>query len=247
MNKTISNVTVKDATKGTVEAIFSRFNVVDKDGDVTLPGAFKDGDEVVISAYGHQSHFGRLPVGKGVIEVVGDEYAKLNGQFFLDTADGKDTFQVVKNLGPLGEWSYSLNNVKSHFGTFDDQQVNFLESIFVKEVSPVLMGAGVGTQTLGTKSLHDQITLTVEAVKQAINSAERVVALRAEKGKTLSNVNTEGLAGLDVEIGRLKSLLDAIKDNGSEEATHEIPEDIKALALQFRRSALFSSLPQIGA
>ena len=36
---------------------------VDKDGDLTLPGAIKDGMEVVISAYQHQSHYGALPVG----------------------------------------------------------------------------------------------------------------------------------------------------------------------------------------
>lgn len=245
MKKTFSDVVIKDADKGTVEAVFSTFNVVDKDGDVTLPDAIEDGAEVVISAYGHQSHFGQLPVGKGIIHNDG-ERGILKGGFFLDTVAGKDTFTTVKHLGPLGEWSYSLNNVKSHFGTFDDQQVNFLESIFVKEVSPVLMGAGIGTQTLGTKSLHDQIAGTVDAVQNAISSAERVVALRAEKGKTLSHVNEESLVGLYAEMERLKALLDAIKDTGSSEAA-EIPEGIRALAMQYQRSQMFSNLPQIGA
>jgi hypothetical protein len=241
MNKTFSDVTVKDADKGEVEAVFSTFNVVDKDGDVTLPDAIKDGAEVVISAYGHQSHFGALPVGKGVI-VNDGERALMKGNFFLDTSAGRDTFTTVKHLGPLGEWSYSLNSVQSHYGTFDDQEVRFLESIFVKEVSPVLMGAGVGTQTLGVKSsLHDQIAGTVGAVKQAIDSAERVVALRAEKGKTLSNVNVQALDDLYEQVDRLKSLLDAIKDSGeSDEA--KVPEDIRAIARRFANASLFSSL-----
>mgnify|MGYP006138037809 CR=1 FL=1 len=34
-----------------VAAVFSTFNVVDKDGDLTLPGAIKDGTEVVISGW----------------------------------------------------------------------------------------------------------------------------------------------------------------------------------------------------
>lgn len=240
MKKTFSDVIVKDADKGTVEAVFSTFNVVDKDGDVTLPDAIEDGAEVVISAYGHQSHYGALPVGKGTIHNDG-ERGVLKGQFFLDTITGRDTFTTVKHLGPLGEWSYSLNNVKSHFGTFDDQQVNFLESIFVKEVSPVLMGAGVATQTLGTKSLQDQIAETVDAVKQAIDSADRVVALRAEKGKTLSHVNAEGLVGLDAQIKRLAALLDALKDSESEEAATP-PEDLLAVFAQYEGRSAFLAL-----
>lgn len=243
MNKTITGVTVKDATKGTVSAVFSTFNVIDKDGDVTLPGAITEGAEVVMSAYGHQSHYGALPVGKGVIRIQGDE-AIFDGGFFLNTAAGKDTFEVVKELGPLGEWSYSLHDVKSHPGEFNGQQVNFLDSIFVKEVSPVLRGAGVNTRTLGVKSLHDEIAEAMDVVSEAITSAERVVALRAEKGKGLSHVNAESLAGLNAEMDRLKALLDAIKDTGSEEAA--IPEDILALAAQFRRADLFSSLAQTG-
>ena len=34
---------------GIFQAIFSRFNVIDKDGDVTLPGAFTDGQKVKIA------------------------------------------------------------------------------------------------------------------------------------------------------------------------------------------------------
>ena len=48
MHKTLSSVTVKAADKGEVSAVFSTFNVIDKDGDLTLPGAIKDGTEVVV-------------------------------------------------------------------------------------------------------------------------------------------------------------------------------------------------------
>lgn len=245
MQKTITGVTVKDAEKGTVSAVFSTFDVIDKDGDVTSKDAITDGAEVVISAYGHQSHYGALPVGKGIIRTT-DTEAILEGQFFLDTAVGKDTFTTVKNLGPLGEWSYSLHDVKAHPGEFDGQQVNFLDSIFVKEVSPVLRGAGVNTRTLGVKSLHDQIAETVGAVTEAIDSADRVVALRAEKGKGLSNINAESLAGLMAQMDRLKTLLDAVTDDSSSaEATSF--EDIEAMAVAYRRAELFSSLTQTGA
>ncbi|WP_206700431.1 hypothetical protein, partial [Actinomadura sp. RB99] len=78
-------VEVKDADKGEVTAVFSTFDVVDSDRDVTKAGAFEDGAEVVISAYGHTSWSGLLPVGKGVIRTTKTE-ALLEGSFFLDTA-----------------------------------------------------------------------------------------------------------------------------------------------------------------
>jgi hypothetical protein len=54
-------VRVKDAAQGLVEAVFSTFNVIDSDGDVTLPGAFEEGAPARVSAYGHTSWDGKLP------------------------------------------------------------------------------------------------------------------------------------------------------------------------------------------
>lgn len=245
MQKSISGIDVKSAEKGEVSAVFSTFNVIDKDGDVTEPGAFKDGQEVLISAYGHTSWSGALPVGKGTIRQTKDE-AIFEGQFFLNTTAGRDTFEVVKELGAKGEWSYGYDVEEFSFGKHDDQDVRFLKSLDVHEVSPVLLGAGVNTRTLGTKSLHDQIAEATGVVTAAIESAERVVALRAEKGKQLSHVNAESLGGLYAGMDRLKALLDAMTDEEeSGEATSM--EDIEAMAAQYRRAELFSSLNMNGA
>jgi hypothetical protein len=151
--KTFTGVEIKSAARGEVRALFSTFNTLDHDGDVVLPGAFTDSAEVVISAYGHRSHSGELPVGKGRI-LTTTEGAILDGRFFLDTTAGRDTFTVVKELGALGEWSYSLHDVVSERGTWDGQPANLLKRIRVKEVSPVLLGASIGTRTLAAKSLH---------------------------------------------------------------------------------------------
>lgn len=151
MHKTLQRFEVKDAVKGEVSAVFSTYNVIDKDGDVTLPGAIKDGTEVVISAYGHKSWEGLLPVGKGVIRAT-DTEAILEGQFFLSTTAGRETFEVVKELGKKQEWSYSLQNVTAEQGELEGQPVRFIKSVgTIKEVSPVLVGAGVNTRTLATK------------------------------------------------------------------------------------------------
>lgn len=245
MQKTISNVTVKDADKGQVSAVFSTFNVIDKDGDLTLPGAIKNGTEVVISAYGHQSHKGLLPVGKGVIRTTKTE-AILDGQFFLNTTAGRETFEVVKELSEAGlqEWSYSLHNVTRKTVEENGSLHWVIEDIgLIKEVSPVLIGAGVNTRTLVAKGhtiLQDQIAEATDVVREVIDSAERVVALRAEQGKSLSQVNQKSLDELSVELDRLKAVLDA----DAEPSAEATPEDIRAIAAAVQRAELFSNLPE---
>lgn len=148
--KALTGLKINDADKGTVTAVFATFNVVDHDGDVTLPGAFEDGAEVRISAWNHASWSGAMPVGKGTIHQT-DTEAILDGQFFLNTTAGRETFEVVKELGDLGEWSYGFDVEKNSFGKFEDRDVQFLEKLKTHEVSPVLLGAGIGTRTLATK------------------------------------------------------------------------------------------------
>lgn len=245
MHKSITGFTVKSAEKGEVEAVFSTFNVIDKDGDVTLPGAIKDGAEVVISAYGHQSHYGALPIGKGVIKTT-DTEATISAKFFLNTTAGRDTFEVVKELGPLGEWSYSLHDVVSKSGEMNGQRVNFLESIFVKEVSPVLIGAGVNTRTLVAKGLKfsEEGDAVVAAVKAYLDRAQEVMVLRSEKGRALSDESVKFLTELDESLVKLRDLLDTKAEDAAEVTPEEVPADIAAIAAEVRRQGLFSNLNQ---
>lgn len=133
---------------GEFTAVFSRFNVVDHDGDVTIPGAFKDGQQVRIAYWGHR--WQDLPVGRGVIHQDGEK-AWVDGKFFLDTIAGKETYQTVKNLEELQEWSYGFDVEEAEPGVFDGQDVVFLRRLNVYEVSPVLLGAGIGTGTTDIK------------------------------------------------------------------------------------------------
>ncbi|WFE41946.1 hypothetical protein [Micromonospora sp. WMMD998] len=218
--KALRGVEIKDEDKGTVSAVFSTFNVIDSDRDVTLPGAFEDGAKWKISAYGHQSWMGVLPVGKGTVRTTSTE-AILDGQFFMDTQHGADTFRTVKAMGELQEWSYSVHPLKHSYGEFEGQQVRFLEQLGEGEVSPVLAGAGIGTRTLAAKSgdgllLHEIQTAlaAMGVVDDAITSASRVGALRAERGKSLSRVNVAALEQLGDELRRLHEAYEALKSAG---------------------------------
>lgn len=205
-------VEVKDADKGEVSAIFATFNSIDSDGDVTLPGAFDDGAPVRISAYQHMSWSGALPVGKGVIRTTKTE-AILDGQFFLNTTAGRDTFEVVKQMGEMQEWSYGYDSLEYSFGEQDDRHVRFLAKQLVHEVSPVLLGAGVGTRTLTAKSggrtFSDEATLVLASVNALVDRAADVMAKRAEKGKGMGADSAALMEQLDAQLKRLTALLTA--------------------------------------
>lgn len=149
--KALQGLKITDESKGQVEAVFATLDVIDSDGDVTLKGAFDDGAPVRISAYNHKSWKDALPVGRGTIHEVGGE-AILKGEFFLSTTHGRDTFETVKAMDDLQEWSYGYDVVDAEQGTKDDRSVQFLKKLKVHEVSPVILGAGVDTRTLAVKA-----------------------------------------------------------------------------------------------
>lgn len=148
---------VKDAEKGIIEAVFSTFGVKDHDEDVTLPGAFDNGAKVAISSYGHRSWLGEMPVGRGAIRVENDR-AVLEGKFFMSTDRGRETFETVKQMGELQEWSYGFDVLETGEITEELRQKGVrrvLKKVRVYEVSPVLRGAGIDTETLVVKAAAD--------------------------------------------------------------------------------------------
>jgi hypothetical protein len=136
--------------QGLFRAVFATLNVVDKDDDLTLPGAFGE-QRVPVGAYGHSSWHGELPVGKGRIFEEGEE-AIVEGRFFLDTDLGKNTYRTIKAMGDLQEWSYALPEIDYEMREENGRRIRVLKKIKVGEVSPVLLGAGENTRTLDIKS-----------------------------------------------------------------------------------------------
>lgn len=200
---------LKASSTGEFRAVFATLNVIDHDGDVTVPGAFKDGAEVIVGSFGHKT--ADLPVGKGIIHA-NDREAAVEGQFFLDTQPGKDTYQTVKNLGGLGEWSYVFSVLKQSFGEQEGRQVRYLEDMKVFSVDPVLAGAGIDTRTTDIKSLGfaehgEEVAALVEAYLARVK--ERT-AIRGTEGRSLSVANlaslgelAESLKTLSGELGQL--------------------------------------------
>lgn len=177
-----------DGAEGEFRATFATFNVIDLDGDVTIPGAFKDGQEVRIAAWGH--NWSVPAIGKGIISQ-DDSRAWVDGAFFLDTQAGRETYLAVKGLGDLQEWSYSFDILDGSSGQFEGRDVRFLRAMDVHEVSPVMLGAGVGTGTDAIKAAKDTAALVelktaaaalVAAVDKVIGSTEGDGGAKAEAG-----------------------------------------------------------------
>jgi len=200
-----------DGDAGGFSAVFATFDVVDAHDDVTRPGAFKVGSEVLIGAYNHDTS--RLPVGKGVI-VADAVSARVEGQFWLNTTSGRETYEAVKAAGGLMEWSYILMPQKYAYGEFEGKQVRFLEAIDVWSVDPVLKGAGVGTRTLSVKSgmtFVDHMDVALMAVSGAVERAKSLIDARTGKGKAVTaearTAVTNLLTGLDEAKASLEALI----------------------------------------
>lgn len=147
----------EDGGSGTARVAFAQLNVVDHDGDYTIPGAFQTGQKLKVCQTGH-AH-GMRVAGAGEIlgeqEIDGAMWAVADLKFFLDTEAGREEYATVKALQKAGhssEWSYGYDILDAAPGEVSGQRVQILKSLSVYEISPVLRGAGIGTHTLDVKS-----------------------------------------------------------------------------------------------
>lgn len=203
------SVQIKDVLpSGLVLVCFSTMGVIDKDGDLTLPGFIGAQDVVMLPAHDWK----HVPIGKGVTREVGDQVLadlKMN----LDIQSAKDWHSALmfdmKNGTPLQEYSYGFT-IKDG-GCSEGGEVAGAKayrtlrpcpdgSVGCKchEVSPVLVGAGEGTHTLAVKGVKfadetEAVILTVDAL---IARAKSLADMRAKEDRGLSSVSQERLKSL---------------------------------------------------
>jgi prohead serine protease len=150
--KTLPGVVMKSADTGDVEAVIATLDVVDHDGDVIAGGAIREGAKVKLSTYGHDAVWGGMPVGKGSLQTSGNRVV-FRGRYFLETQRGVETFRTIRAMGPDQPWSFAFRVVKAE-DPGDEWRAKGARRRLTKldafEVSPVIIGAGVGT---GTESM----------------------------------------------------------------------------------------------
>lgn len=221
---------------GAFRAKIAELNVIDKDGDVTLPGAMPAGKAILISAYMHGSWDGALPVGKGVIEVVNNDVI-VDGQFNLKTVTGKEHYETLKFSPELSEWSYGFRVLEVAENTEWSKNPGVWR-VFAKldvfEASPVLRGAGVNTGLLSIKSEKTGLTYAEQADAVLAAAGDLVVRtksladLRRSEGRDLSPAAVERVLKLREAFDGLAGELGAVvkADPGKPEA-EELTEEIR--------------------
>jgi phage head maturation protease len=204
-------ISFKSDKEGSFSAVIATLNVEDSDGDITEPGAFPTGKELVVSAYQHGSWQGALPVGKAVIREAGN-LVIADGEFNLASVSGKDHYETVKFTGDLQEWSYGFWPTKWRKEEREGKEVRILEAVDPIEISPVLKGAGVGTATLGIKNLSfaEHFEVVLAAVKDVSERTKSLADLRRKEGRALSPAKREQVKELRAQLSALAAGMDEL-------------------------------------
>ncbi len=227
--------TIKQAGDGgSFEAVIATLGVVDHDGDIVESGAFGDATVSVLPA--HQTQ--HVPLGKARIEERGNQAIAV-GQFNLEIPDAKDWHSALKfdleHPPAIQEWSWDFRPIEARDDTVDGEPVRRLIKLDMREVSPVLRGASIGTGTLSAKSEGGDPIPLIEQIKGATGAVADLVARirqiaegrKAKDGRRL---------GPDVRIATVEmaeecsKLLDELAATIESEVLPDNPEVAKAAA-----------------
>lgn len=236
----------ESSPEGSFVATFATLNVPDHHGDVTVPGAFEDGKTVPVGGYQHDMF--TLPVGKAVIRQ-DDRRAWIEGAFNLKTAIGRDTYETVRDLHDVLEWSYVFTVLESADGEFDSggskMPVRYLKKLDVWSVDPVLRGAGIGTGTDVIKSLNHGLAFAdhAEQIAGVVDVfAARVkerLAVRVKEGRQLSLANVDRLGAIAESLKNAAADLEKLIQDATPAKT-----DMGQEFVRFQRSlAALSGVP----
>ncbi len=206
---------------GSGTAVIATLGVIDLDGDVTEAGAFGSGQ---VAKFLPAHDWMHVPLGKATIKEVGNE-VRAAFQLNLDIPAAKDWHSALKfsmEGGLSQEWSYGFKVKDSGFGEFEGQQVRFLKRLEVLEISPVVQGAGIGTELLSVKDYKslpfaDQIKAAVDLVVAVTARAMDIRAKRQADGRDISPDRVKELQGIIEVLGQTAQVLqEAIKaDDGA--------------------------------
>ena len=161
----------EDGDKRYIEAVFSLFDTIDSDNDVTKANSLRSGytgNKVPLV----WNHDWSKEIGRGIIET--DNQKAVFKGYFLNTEAGKEAYETVKAMQDMQQFSYGFQVLKSSKGTHIDSKgeevpVRVLEDVKVWEVSPVLVGAQQNSFVQALKSglqTYDDVDTEFEEVKE---------------------------------------------------------------------------------
>lgn len=252
-----------DDAPGTIEAIVSVFNNRDLAGEVVLPGAFKNSLLKRLPRFVWAHNWEKI-VGKTVeaiellpgdtrlpIELAGFGGLYVKGKFNLNTTDGKDAYEHLKE-GDVDEFSIGYKIIRAHRVTEEGENVDFdpfefffgfgknstlyLDELELIEWSPVLAGMNELTMPLGVKTegpIVDLVEQAAVACGVLLGQAKAYGESRTKEGRTFSTANYTKLEGFAVRLdemsvelrGLLKSATPKAADSESDPKTDKPAEE----------------------
>ena len=167
----------EDGDKRYIEAVFSLFDTIDSDNDVTKANALRSGytgNKVPLV----WNHDWSKVIGRGIIET--DNQKAVFKGYFLPTEAGKEAYETLKAMQDMQQFSYGFQVMKSSKGKHIDSKgeevpVRVLEDVKVWEVSPVLVGAQQNSFVQALKSglePYDDVDTEFEEVKEQVGTDE---------------------------------------------------------------------------
>lgn len=221
---------LKDLTKsGEVEAKIATLNEVDREGDLTEPGFF--GEQPVSILSSHKSD--DIMLGKGTTSEPDTSSAVFRGTFNLDDPDAEKLHTKLlfdrTNPPPLIEWSYGYKVLAggSRRPTTSEKGARRIlqpkedgtPGAMVKEVSPVLIGAGRGTRTIDVKNLDPDGIATLNLIEELAKAGDpeakhlwelySKTELPADEGLRFSEEITQTAVAVKALLDRAEAIADA--------------------------------------
>jgi HK97 family phage prohead protease len=233
-----------------LEAVFSLFDKVDSDNDITQAGALKSGYE------GNKvplvwNHDWSKVIGRGVIES-DNEKAVFKG-YFLNTESGKEAYETVKQMRDMQQFSYGFQVLDSdraeelgcsgfHEHMMDgetvympcsnmDDYTRITGQEHESEDNPSLTYAGkissetdteISTSTQQGKRLEEQALSSLEEIKAFTERIEDLALLRNSEKKTMSSKSTELLSKYLQGLNAIYNRLDdVLETHGYDEVSDD--------------------------
>src|SRR5210317_699814 len=200
-----------------IEAVFSLFDTIDSDNDVTKANSLRSGytgNKVPLV----WNHDWSKVIGRGIIET--DNQKAVFKGYFLNTEAGKEAYETVKAMQDMQQFSYGFQVMKSSKGTHIDSKgeevpVRVLEDVKVWEVSPVLVGAQQNSFVQALKSGLEPVDEEIKAEMQ-IESTEPEVS--SETDASISKSSQQGMRLGEhavTSLEELKAFTERIEDLAS--------------------------------
>jgi HK97 family phage prohead protease len=229
----------EDGDKRYIEAVFSLFDTIDSDNDVTKANALRSGytgNKVPLV----WNHDWSKVIGRGIIET--DNQKAVFKGYFLNTEAGKEAYNTVKEMQDMQQFSYGFQVMKSSKGTHIDSKgeevpVRVLEDVKVWEVSPVLVGAQQNSFVQALKSglepVDDEIKAEMEiSTEPEVSSNTDASISKAQQGLRLGEqavASLEELKAFTERIEDLASLRNSEKKTLSSKSTEMIQTYLSGL------------------